>query len=423
MRAHLTDSPRYRWVILAICFLMVFICLGLCSSTKSLFLAAITGATGMKRSLFSISDSVRYITTAVVNLFFGTLIARFGGRKLIAAGFAALIAFALIFSFADAPWQFCVGGFFLGVGLSWTTTSMVGHVVNAWFQEGRGTVMGVILASNGLGAALAAQIISPIIYDSGDVFGYRTAYRLTAAALLAAGVIVLLLYREHPKGAAAASPAKKKKRGMSWRGIPLAEALRTPYVYAAAAAVFLTGMSLQGITTSAVAHLKDVGLDADYIALLFSFYSLALAACKVGVGFLYDHIGLRRTILLCDLAGVGAILMLVVVTPTAQGRVIAAAYFLLAALALPLETIILPLLTAELFGDLAYEKLLGIVVSVNTAGYALGAPMTNLCYDVAGTYVPVMIALSAVMAAVTVAFRFILRAADRTRARVEAEQA
>ena len=49
--------------------------------------------------------------------------------------------------------------------------------------------------------------------------------------------------------------------------------------------------------------------------------------------------------------------------------------------------------------------------------------MTNLCYDVAGTYVPVMIALSAVMAAVTVAFRFILRAAERTRARVEAEQA
>ena len=38
---------------------------------------AITEATGIKRSLFSISDSCRYVTTAVVNLFFGFQLAHF----------------------------------------------------------------------------------------------------------------------------------------------------------------------------------------------------------------------------------------------------------------------------------------------------------------------------------------------------------
>ena len=40
---HTEISPqRYRWVIVAASFLMVFVCLGFCSSSKSLYLAAIT---------------------------------------------------------------------------------------------------------------------------------------------------------------------------------------------------------------------------------------------------------------------------------------------------------------------------------------------------------------------------------------------
>lgn len=50
---HIKISPqRYRWVIVAASFLMVFVCLGFCSSSKSLYLAAITEALGIKRSLF-----------------------------------------------------------------------------------------------------------------------------------------------------------------------------------------------------------------------------------------------------------------------------------------------------------------------------------------------------------------------------------
>lgn len=49
---HTEISPqRYRWVIVAASFLMVFVCLGFCSSSKSLYLAAITEALGIKRSL------------------------------------------------------------------------------------------------------------------------------------------------------------------------------------------------------------------------------------------------------------------------------------------------------------------------------------------------------------------------------------
>ena len=87
----------YRWVIVAAMFTMVFVCLGFCSSNKGLYLSAITEALDIKRSLFSVNDSCRYIMTAFVNLFFGALIAKFGVRKLVAAGFLSLTVSALLY--------------------------------------------------------------------------------------------------------------------------------------------------------------------------------------------------------------------------------------------------------------------------------------------------------------------------------------
>ena len=83
-------QKKLNWagiLVVAACFCMGFVCLGFCSSNKSLYLGAITEALGIKRSLFSINDSCRYVSTAVVNLFFGTLIVKVGVRKLVAAGF------------------------------------------------------------------------------------------------------------------------------------------------------------------------------------------------------------------------------------------------------------------------------------------------------------------------------------------------
>ena len=130
----------YKWVIVALSFLMVMICLGFCSSGKSLYTVAITKALGIKRSAFSINDSCRFVTTAIINIFFGTLIARFGTKKLIGAGFICLISSCLVYSVATSIWVFCIGGVLLGIGLSWTTTTMVGSIINKWCKENKGTI-------------------------------------------------------------------------------------------------------------------------------------------------------------------------------------------------------------------------------------------------------------------------------------------
>ena len=241
------QKPGYKWVIVASCFVMVMITLGFCSSTKPLYLSAVTGALGIERSLFSINDSCRFVTTAIVNLFFGTLIAKFGPRKLIGTGFACLASSMLIYSLAENVFVFYIGGCLLGLGLSWTTTTMVGFVIGRWCKEHKGTIMGAVLAANGLGGALAAQIVGPIISGSADGFGYRWAYQLTAIVLLTVGIVVVVLFKNAPDDAVAEAPGKKSPKGASWTGLSFEECLRTPYYYVACICICLSGLSFQGV--------------------------------------------------------------------------------------------------------------------------------------------------------------------------------
>ena len=408
-------NPKIPGILaIAACFLMVFVCLGFCSSNKSLYLGAITEALHIKRSLFSINDSFRFVSTAVVNLFFGTLIAKLGAKKLVGAGFLSLIASTLLYATAEHVALFYLGGMFLGIGLSWTTTTMVSYLVGRWFPEKRGTITGLALCANGLGGALAAQIVTPIIYEEGNPFGYRNAYYLIAVILAVVGILVVTLVQE-PK-AAAAAPGKKKYKGKAWEGITLQKALRKPYFYGAALCVFVTGMALQGINGIAAAHLGDVGLDKAVIASVLSVHSIVLCTSKFLAGFSYDKLGLRKTLLICEFFGVCSFLALALSGATAAGTAFAFAWGAVSALALPLETVMVPLIAADLFGERDYARIMGLFVSINTAGFAFGTPVCNAIFDVLGTYKPILFVIAGAMLAIMVAFHFIIRSSEKEHA-------
>ena len=405
----------YGWFIFAVCFLMVFTALGFGSGPKGLYLAAITEDLGISRGLFSMNDSARYIATAVTNFFFGFLVVKFGARKLVACGFISLIASMLIYSFANDVAMFVVGGFLLGLGLAWTTTTMVGYLVEKWFASNKGTIMGIALAASGLGGALSSQVVNAMIYSEST--GWRFSYRITALILAVVGVIAVLVIRNCPADMGLEpmgerfTQKKKKKKAQYWDGITLKEAMKKPYFYVALLCIYLTGMALQSINGVSSAHMKDSGIDTDSIANLLSLMSLVLMASKMSAGFSYDRFGLRATLLICVSCGVVAISCLAMVSNT----LMAAIYSVIIPFALPLETIMLPLIAMDLFGQKSYSKIMGIFVSVNTFGYATGAPIMNLMYDLTGTYRPTMLVMAGTLAVVGATMQFVITAARKAR--------
>ncbi|MBP5294596.1 MAG: hypothetical protein J6Y95_02620, partial [Lachnospiraceae bacterium] len=101
---------HYAWVIFAVCFFVIFFSLGFGSSTKSTFLAAVTGQMKLDRGFFSIGDSLRFVVTSILSFFFAFFVGKIGVRRMVGAGFAVLILSMLVQANATTYWHFYVGG-------------------------------------------------------------------------------------------------------------------------------------------------------------------------------------------------------------------------------------------------------------------------------------------------------------------------
>ena len=396
-----------RVVIIILTFLMVFVCHGFCGCTKSLYLVPITEALDIPRSVFSLTESFQYVTTAVVNLFFGTLINRFGTKKLISAGFLSLITSMLCFANANTVWGFYIGSIFLGMGLSWTTTTMVGCIVNKWCQEKQGAIMGAILGANGAGVAFATQIVSPIIYQEDKTLGYRDSYKLMVLMLVILGTLFMLLYKEKVSEQSYKPSEKTQKYGGDKEVYKVI--IRTPYFYLTIVCIFFTGGILQGIYGVFPAYMKDTGLDPAYVALVVSINSLALAVAKFMTGLLYDKCGLRFVANSCYIAAVVSILVLVFLANTGIGMALAVIYAVVFSFSLPLQTVMLPFFSKDLFNPRAYNLTLGLFVSISSVGFACSGPVMNCVFDVCGSYKPALIVCGFIMASMILGLQYVIK--------------
>ena len=406
----------YKWVVVGVCFLTTMITLGFCSSPGSLYLDVVPEVIGVSRTAFSLMNTFRFVSNAIVNLFFGFLVHKFGTKKLMCTGILCLAGAMALSATATNIYMFYLAGMLLGIGFSWTGTTMMGCVINKWCKENRGTIMGAVLAANGFGGAIAVSWLGTVI-EKGGVH-YKNAYFIAGAAALVAGVFILIFMREQPKNYNKELPVlhKKKGRGRAWVGIDFAKAKTMKLFYLAAICIFLTGFCLQGVSGIAKAHMKDMGLDPQYIIYVMGFHSIALAGFKFLTGVIYDKCGLRITTSICSLAGAVVMFLLAIISNTPAGMVIALIYSIFSSLALPLETIMLPIYASDLFGERSYEKILGIFVSINVTGYAIGGPVVNMFHDIpalGGSYKPILFICCGIMIAVTVLMQFVAAKMDK----------
>jgi len=323
----------------------------------------------------------------------------------------------VIYSVANNLALIYIAGTLLGIGFSFTTTTMVGYVVGVWCSENKGTIMGAVLAANGIGGAIAIQLAGGLI-DPYTVGSYRAAYRMIAIVFAALFTVMLLLFRDKPQNAETAVAKKSKKRGQDWVGIEFSSAVRKFYFWGALVCIFFSGFIIQGTYGIVAMHLKDVGIDYGAVKGLLSFSSLILATAKFMTGFVYDKKGLRIASGFCTVIAIATTFLLAFVKGDSTGFVLAVVYSAISPFAMPLETIMLPIYALDLFGNKSYAKILGIFVSVNVSGFALGAPVMNLCYDILGSYVPALILVGCIMSLVFVLLQFVISSAHKEQKRV-----
>lgn len=394
----MSRERNYKIIIFIICFLSVGVGLGFLSGTKGLFLKPVTEALSIPRTLYSVQDSIRYIVSAAVNIFLGFLVSKFGIRRLLLCGYFSLIAACIINSFASSVWGFYIAGLFLGIGFSFIGTNLVGLVADKWFDgKHKGKITGAILCSNGLGAAAFTPVVEKILLS--DTFGYRTAYRVIAVSIAAVALLLLIFLRDPSENV----ELRKKQAPSSSSDVEYeGNILRLPLFWCVAVMVFVAGSVLQGISGVASAHMADVGLSGDFVAFTASLSSVILTVSKFAVGSIHDRFGLRASLVFCEVCAVVAMITLALVSSAVSGTVFAVVYSVLAAFALPLETVMIPLIAGGFFGKKNFGKTLGYLTAINVIGYAVSGPILNAASDFLGSYVPLFYVFAALMAIQTV---------------------
>ena len=400
----LNKKFEYKWVILCVCFMMEFICLGFCSSNAGMYLTEITETLGFERSLYSLTTSFRHIVSIIISLFFGALVHKFGTKKLICAGLLALIASTSIYATANKLYQFYIGGALLGVGVILTGSTMASTVIRHWFDKDVGRYTGIALAANGIGGAVAAQIIAPFIY-SDDPFGYQTAYRISTLAVVVISIIIVVLMKEPTDRPLITT---KKKTSTNWQGLTYKQIQKKPYFYFMAALIFLNGICLESISHSGIAHLKDCGIDGDFIAAASTAASLMLTVAKIIIGIVYDKKGLRFTLIVCHIIMVISLIMILFSGGSPYGKACAMGAVVLSKLALPIETVMIPLISADMFGNNALVNVMGVFVAFKSAGSCIDAPLCNLVFDLTGSYIPIYVVFTVMMIAVAIAIQLVI---------------
>ena len=185
------SSVRYfGWRVVVACFLMALGCWGFGLYGHSVYLAELTRLYGWPPSVISGASTATYLLNAVLVIFTSNALARFGARRFVLFGVAALATAIVQLAHAREPWQVYLA--YLTMSFGWLGLGLVviPTLISQWFTRKRG--LAISLALNG--ASFGGIVVAPSLVALIHVFGFQTAMLAAAAVMVAILLPVVLVW-------------------------------------------------------------------------------------------------------------------------------------------------------------------------------------------------------------------------------------
>jgi MFS family permease len=178
-------SPRYAgWRVVLACFLVLLFIFGFGLYGQGVYVAELQRLRGWPAALISGASTLTFLLSATFAMLVNELLAKFGAKRLVLLGVAALSASTILLAFATRPWQLYAA--FLLMSLGWTGmgVTVITTIVSRWFVRRRG--LAISLAFNG--ASCGGVVVAPLLLLLSEKIGFPAAM-LTATAIM---VVVLV---------------------------------------------------------------------------------------------------------------------------------------------------------------------------------------------------------------------------------------
>jgi MFS family permease len=396
----------HGWRMVAACLIAALFANALGLFGAGVYLHELVSQKGWATALVSGAITLFYVTSALLLIPVGGIIARLGPRPVFVVGALALGAGVAAIGRSEAPWQVYVA--FLAMGISWACLSItaVATALAPWFERYQGRA--VSIAS--LGASAGGMAGVPMLLFGIAHLGFAMTTTLAAATVL---VVLLPLawfvlkrrpqdFGQLPDGAAVAGGAAAiKPAARRWKRM---EALRTAALGSVMAG-FGIGMMVQvGFVTHQVSMLQPL-LGTAGTSATVSATAIAALVSRLLLSRFADQIDARLTtgiVLVC--AAVALVLLAALPVPA-----VLVGASLLFGVTIGNVTTLSPIIVRREFGAASFGAVFGVASCAIQLATGLGPSFYGLLHDALGGYrVPLLLAagLDIVAAAVIVAGRF-----------------
>ena len=181
--------------IVVCCCLTCFIPAGMLMNTPGIFYPVIADDLGVQTAEISAWMAICLLSAAVFQPWLGNVVSRMHMRTLMLIGSLTMVVVFLVFSVASAPWMFWAAAVVTGFPFAACLSVGPATLVNRWFNQHVGLILGMTAASSALGG-VTFMLIGQAIIES---LGWRTAYLVYAAIIILVCVpAVLLCIRDYP---------------------------------------------------------------------------------------------------------------------------------------------------------------------------------------------------------------------------------
>ena len=307
----------------------------------------------------------------------GWMVDRFGPRRLMMAGI--LMAGVALIGLGSISTLGMFYFFYLFNALGYVCGGPLPNQVllSRWFEKSRGKAMGFAYLGIGLGGAAVPWISHALVH----YFGWQ-------AALRTLGLLILLIAL--PAALLAKEPQQQEKNRAAGGAVGAREAFATVPFYLLTLGSMLSIAAVSGTQQNLKLFLS---LDLHYTqSEAARVLSLVLTFSIVGrllMGWLADRFPKKYVMLLIYLLVAGAIPLLF------EGRSHAAidAFALVFGIGLGGDYMIVPLVTAEIFGIQKLGLLLGVILTASGVAEAMSPWLVGYLRDTTGSYTAAFLAL------------------------------
>lgn len=355
----------------------------------NMFLIPVTTEIGISRSTFSIGNTILQAM--------GIFLAPYITKKMSTGNFkniqiVSIIIFCIVFAtyaLARNPIQIYITSFLLGVSFIGTSIIPISIMITNWFEKRRGLAMSLALSGVGIGGF----ILSPLITNWIEDFGWRKTYLMFALIMLATSLPVsIFIFKKSPEekglkayGADEAVLGKKKNSDFDLT-ISTKKSFKKPFFI-----MLLIGMVFNGlINTSALGQFPPAleELHGPIVAAtIISVYSLVGIFGKLILGWINDKLGIITGILFGGITfGLAFFLMLF-------GKNIIFVYAMAISFGFgnAMGSIMPPLITSIIYGPKKYGEVYGYITSATQVGLTIGSILVASIFDITGSYKPAWI--------------------------------